>query len=294
MDWWASLADWGADDHRAALGAYLGSVPAGWPRPPGDDARAFFQTAFRAAAPVEGLLTGYYEPELEGSLAPAGRFRHPLHAPPAGWSGGLWHSRSEIRSGNLLEGRELAWADSALDAFLAQVQGSVRVRLAEGGILRLGHAGGNGHPYRSIGRELVERGAIAADRVSVPAIRDWCLAHPADVAALLALNPSYAFFRILPPSPGEGPIGTAGCALSPLRSVAVDPARIPLGAPVWIETRGPLTRRALAVAQDTGSAIVGEGRIDLYCGSGAAAGAVAGTLRQPCRVTCLYPAPVPR
>jgi membrane-bound lytic murein transglycosylase A len=239
------------------------------------DPRSFFESRFIVASrPCH--FTGYYEPELDGRRAADARFCHPLHAAPAGLGDGrIWHSRREIMEGGLLRGLELVWLDSAIEAFLAQVQGSVRVRLEDGSVLRLGFAGRNGHDYRSIGQELIRRGAVAADAISADAIRDWCAAHPGEVAGLLAHNPSYVFFRTLALAPELGPVGSSGVPLTAMRSLAADPAHVPPGSPVWVEC-GSL--RALFVAQDTGSAIKGAGRADLFCGSGAAAGRIASGL----------------
>ena len=283
---------WADDDHAEALEAYLKSPPEGWPIPAVGAARDFFEQAFAPVAPVPAaaLLTGYYEPELEGALARSDRFAVPLHASPPGWSEGRpWHSRAEIMAGDLLAGHEIVWLETPIEAFLAQVQGSVRVRLAKGGTLRLGFAGKNGHPYRSIGAELVRRGAVSQDAISAQAIRAWCRDNPGGVTGLLSHNPSYVFFRQLDLPDAAGPVGAAGCALYPLRSLAVDPAHIPLGAPVWVESHGTERLRRLMIAQDTGSAIKGPGRGDVFFGSGSGAGERAGRMREPGRLTVLLP-----
>ncbi|MGL4281354.1 MAG: MltA domain-containing protein [Albidovulum sp.] len=268
----ARLPGWAADDHGAAFAAWQRTAIAPGPC---DDPRLFFETCFTVASqPCH--FTGYYEPELEGRLSADARFCHPLHAAPAGLGAGkVWHSRREIMAGGLLDGLELVWLDSAIEAFLAQVQGSVRVRLEDGSVLRLGFAGKNGHDYRSIGKALIRRGAIAADAISADAIRDWCAAHPGEVAELLAHNPSYVFFRALDLAPDLGPIGSSGVPLTAMRSLAADPAHVPPGSPIWVEC-GSI--QALFVAQDTGSAIRGPDRADLFCGSGAAAGRIASAL----------------
>lgn len=286
-----ALSGWAADDHEAALAAYQSTVEiAGpeWPRPAQGPARAFFETCF---APVligvgRALFTGYYEPEVAGALEPGGGYRHPLHAPPETLPDGPWFSRAEILAGNLLSGRELVWLDSRIEAFLAQVQGCVRVRLPDGSVQRFGFAGRNGHPYRSIGAELVRRGEIDAEAMSADAIRVWCASHPAAVDALLAHNPSYVFFRRIDLPMDAGPVGTMGRPLTAGRSLAVDPTHVPLGAPVWVETGGLST---LMVAQDTGSAITGAERGDIFCGTGAAAGERAGVMRQSGRLVTLLP-----
>lgn len=266
------LSGWSADDHAAAYAVWqrTANVPDA-----GFDPRSFFETGFTVAS-HHCHFTGYYEPELEGRRAPDARFRHPLHATPAGLcEGRVWHSRGEIMAGGLLDGLELVWLDSAIEAFLAQVQGSVRVRLEDGSVLRLGFAGKNGHDYRSIGKELVRRGAISADAISADTIRDWCAANSDEVAELLTHNPSYVFFRRLDLAPDLGPIGSSAVPLTAMRSLAADPNHVPPGSPVWVEC-GSI--QALFVAQDTGSAIKGAGRADLFCGSGAAAGHIASGL----------------
>lgn len=286
------LSGWAADDHAAALAAYRLSracLGPDWPEPPEDgEARAFFETRFVARAmPAPCHFTGYYEPELTGRRRQGHGFRHPLYAPPADLPPDRpWYSRNEIVAGDLLAGRELVWLDSAIEAFLAQVQGSVRVRLETGDVLRLGYAGRNGHPYRSIGRELIRRGEIAADAISADAIRDWCAAHPDRVSELLSHNPSFVFFRPLDLAADAGPVGSAGVSLTALRSLAADPAHVPPGAPVWVEC-GSI--QALFVAQDTGSAIRGPARADLFCGSGQEAGRVASGLNAPGRMHVLCP-----
>lgn len=284
-----ALAGWDRDDLAAAFAAFAATADRAMPII--GEARAFFEAGFHPGAPMPGLLTGYYEPELPGARAPDARFRHPLYRAPAnlGAAAAPWYSRAEIIAGDLLAGNELVWLDSPVEAFLAQVQGSVRVRFADGTCLRLGHGGLNGHPYRSIGQELVRLGAIAADAVSAQAIRDWCAANPDRVAALLDHNPSFAFFRILELPPEAGPLGSAGVGLTPWRSLAVDPAHLPLGTPVWVEGADGTGHGRLMIAQDTGSAIKGPGRADIFCGSGAAAGRIAGAMRSVGRLTPLWP-----
>jgi membrane-bound lytic murein transglycosylase A len=275
----AGLPGWDGDDHDAALSAYAltaDRLPPGWPRPDGTAARSFFEARFVLGqlSPMPGLVTGYYEPELAGALQPDGRFCAPIHALPP-MDRDPWFTRAEIIAGDLLREHELVWLESPLEAFLAQVQGSLRVRLPDGAVLRFGFAGRNGHPYRSIGAELIARGAIPEADMSALAIRHWCAAHPDQVPALLAVNPSYVFFRPFELDCASGPIGALGTPLVAGRSVAVDLRLIPGGAPVWLSAQR-LTR--LTIAQDQGSAIIGP-RIDLFCGSGTEAGETAGRMR---------------
>lgn len=290
-----ALPGWAQDDHAAARAAFFVTADLLGPdwdaarTDSGGDARAFFERHF---VPVligdpPALLTGYYEPELAGSRERTGRFAWPLHAPPEGFAPGtIWHDRAAIVAGDLLAGREIVWLDNPLEAFLAQVQGSVRIRLAEGGSIRLGYAGKNGHPYHSIGKELVARGEVAADAISTEAIRRWSADHPDRVAGLLASNPSYVFFRVLDLPEETGPLGTLGRPVTPGRTLAVDPDHHPLGAPVWVEAEG-IAR--LTIAQDTGSAIKGPQRGDLYLGTGLAAGLAASALKSPGRIVTLLP-----
>ncbi|WP_240048269.1 murein transglycosylase A [Crenalkalicoccus roseus] len=265
--------------------------------PPAREAavRAFLERRFEAFALGTGLLTGYYEPELRGALRPGGPYRVPLRAPPP--PGTPLPERAAIEAGALDGlGLELAWVDDPVDAFFLQIQGSGRVRLAEGGVLRLGYAGRNGHPYRSIGRLLIERGEIAREAMSMQAIRAWLAAAPPEQArAVLHHNPAYIFFRPVEGlAPEQGPVGTLGVPLTPRRSLAVDPAFVPLGAPVWIAARDPLDGaplRRLVVAQDTGSAIRGPARGDLFWGWGEEAEARAGLMREPAEMFVLVPRP---
>lgn len=274
------------------LGPYLRSRPAGWPLPaPGQEPADFLRAAFRPVVPQDdrpALITGYYEPELQASLRPGAPFLHPLYRLPADPGA----SHAQIAAGALAgQGLEIAWAADPVDVFFLHVQGSGRLRLPDGSVLRLGYAGKNGHPYRSLGREMVARGLIPADTISADAIRAWLAAHPDHVADLLLTNPSYVYFReIAGLSADEGPIGTAGVPLTAGLSLAVDPAFIPLGALVLLETvvdGAPVAR--LVVAQDTGGVIKGAQRADLFFGTGDAAGRQAGRQNAPGRLTALLP-----
>ena len=286
-----ALAGWDRDDLAAALAAFrvtMDLLPDGWPRPADGEGPEFFVRAFEAGpAFPPALLTGYYEPELEGRLTPDARFRHPLCAPPEGWQEGqVWASRAQIEEGRLLAGREILWLDDALEAFLVQVQGSCRVRLADGTVVRLGYAGKNGHPYSAIGKILLARGDLDPADVSVDAIRAWAALHPGQVPGLLRQNASFVFFRRLDLPADRGPIGAMGRSVTAGRTVAVDPGHVTLGAPVWMEWDG---QARLCIAQDRGSAILGPGRADLFCGSGAGAGAVAGRLKASAVMVPLLP-----
>ena len=188
----------------------------------------------------------------------------------------------------------LAWVDDPVDAFFLHVQGSGRISLADGGVMRVGYAGANGQAYRSIGRALVERGAFSLDEASLQTIRVWLAANPDQAAEVLALNPSYVFFRELT---GDGPLGAQGVALTAGRSLAVDRDYLPLGAPIWLDIMAPSaepggpdrTLRRLVVAQDIGGAIEGPLRGDLFWGFGPDAEWVAGHMKHPGGYVLLLP-----
>jgi membrane-bound lytic murein transglycosylase A len=287
---------------------------------PADDtaARGFLERRFTPLALGEGTLTGYFEPELRGSLRAGGAFTTPLHArPPDLVEGDLgsfipdlrgrrvaglvrqgrlhpFPDRAAITAGALRgQGLELAWVDDQADAFVLHIPGSGRVRLDDGGVLRLGYAGWNGHPYFAVGRALVDQGVLARDAVSMQAIRAWMAqVGPAEAAALMARNPSYIFFRRLDLPAEAGPIGTLGAPLTPMRSIAVDRTQVPLGLPVWVAGTDPLTGaplRRLTVAQDTGGAIRGPARADLFTGWGAEAAERAGRMRDAAALFLLVP-----
>ena len=187
-------------------------------------------------------------------------------------------------------GLEIAWIEDPVDAFFLQIQGSGRIRMTDGRVVRVGYAGRNGHPYRSVGQEMIRRGTHSPDQVSAQAISAWVRANPAQGRALLYHNPSYVFFRVLRDLPAEkGPIGAMGRPITTLRSVAIDPAFVPLGAPVWIEKEGRNPIRRLMVAQDTGGAIKGAQRADIFYGTGPAAGEAAGTIKDGGRLVQLLP-----
>lgn len=259
-----------------------------------------------------GLATGYFEPVLPASVVPTPRFQVPVHGlPQEPGPRQTQPTRQEFETlpeaRKMLAGRELAWLADPLDALLLQVQGSGRLRLSEVQAdaqgegwregppreLRLAFAGHNGHPYRSVGRWLVERGELRAEAASWPAIRAWALAHPQRVQELLWANPRVVFFREDSSlRPDQGPRGAQGVPLTPRRSVAVDPNSVPYGTALWIDTTEPLSSaplRRMVMAQDTGSAIVGAVRIDFFWGSGDAALEQAGRMRQPLRKWALWP-----
>lgn len=258
------------------------------------DARAFFELLFRPVL-INGedtaLFTGYFEPELNGARKRSARYRYPLYRKPPEASG-LWHPRETIEEEGLLRGRglEIAWVDDPVELFFLQIQGSGRVRLPDGSMIRVGYGGANGHEYRSIGQELVRRGIYQPHQVSAQVIKNWVRRNPAKGRDLLQHNPSYVFFREVTEVPADkGPLGAMNRSITPMRSIAVDKRFTPLGAPVWIEKNGAEPLRRLMIAQDTGSAIKGAQRADIFYGTGDAAGRAAGKIRDPGRIVVLLP-----
>jgi membrane-bound lytic murein transglycosylase A len=285
--------------------------------PPADEAaaRRFLRRhlqPFRvedAEGRAEGLLTGYFEPQLAGRRLPDAQHQVPLYALPPALAAGErrepWFSRREIdtlpAARQALAGREIAWLADPLDALVLQIQGSGRLRLTEGDgrvrELRLAYAGHNGQPYRSVGRWLIEQGELPADGASWPAIKAWALLHPQRLNEMLWTNPRVVFFREEElPDPTLGPRGALGVALTPGRSIAVDPRSIPYGSWVWLDSSEPLSAtplQRLVAAQDTGSAIVGALRADYFWGWGETAEQQAGRMKQPLRLWVLWPRGVP-
>ena len=264
----------------------------------------------------DGLITGYYEPLLHGSLIKSERYRYPLYRkPPDLLTVDLtelfpelankvvrarikekrvipYYSRAEIDHGqNPLEGHELAWVDSAVDLFFLHIQGSGRIRLDDGRELAVGYADQNGHPYESIGAQLIRMGEMEAKAVNLSTIKEWLAAYPDRAIDLLNSNPSYVFFDVrsenLP-----GPVGSLNVPLTAERSIAVDKQFIPLGYPVWLDTSLPdekMPYRRLMLAQDTGGAIKGAVRADIFFGNGARAEALAGAMKQSGNLYILMP-----
>lgn len=300
----ADLDGWAGDDHAAALATFRNScadlVDPDWQALCAKsqsitDARRFFEEFFRPVLIGGGaaaLFTGYFEPELDGSRQADARFRYPLYRTPDEARAGQWATRREIEEGRLLDGRglEIAWVDDPVALFFLQVQGSGRIKLQDGTTIRVGYDGRNGQPYRSIGQEMIRRGILEQDQVSAQAIGDWVRRNPAEGRALMYHNPSYIFFREVDlPDPALGPLGAMNRSITPMRSIAVDPDHTPLGAPVWIEKDGADPLRRLMVAQDTGGAIRGAQRADIFFGFGEDAGRAAGAIRDPGRMVVLLP-----
>ncbi len=246
--------------------------------------------ALDPGAGTTALITGYYEPLLDGSRARDAAHPYPLYRLPPDPTR---FDRAEIDGGALSSQQlELLWVSDPVDAFFLQVQGSGRVRLADGSIVRVGFAGTNGRPYVSIGRAMVDAGIMTKEEVSLATIRAYLAAHPGEVMDWLHKNPRYVFFRDLGPSDESGPIGALNVPLIPGRSVAVDPEFVSLGLPLWLNTTRPDTGaplQRLVVAQDKGGAIKGAGRIDLFWGAGEEAERLAGEMKQPGQYWIIVP-----
>ncbi len=292
------------------------------PPPDRRTARQFFETNFtpyqllQADGRTEGLATGYYEPLLRGSRKPTARYRHPVYGVPGdlvtldlpafgieareprlrGRLDGKrvlpYYERAQIEAGlAAVKGREIAWVEDPVELFFLQIQGSGRIELEGGGVLRVGFADHNGHPYRSIGRLLIDRGELAAERASMQGIKAWARQNPDKLREVLDYNPRYIFFRELPEGIG-GPLGAQGVPLTARRSIAADPRYVPLGAPVFLATTWPLSKKPLQqlmLAQDTGTAIRGAVRADFFWGYGDEAGREAGRMKQALRMWLLLP-----
>lgn len=306
------------DQWKAACDAAL-AVPPGASEA---DLSRFFRAWFdpyrvvNADDSTTGMVTGYYEPLLHGSRTRTARYRYPIYAPPPdlltidlssvypdlghmrlrgrieGNRVVPYYSRGDIDSDPaLLKGMEIAWVDDEIDDFFLHIQGSGQVELPNGERIRVGYADQNGQPFRSLGALLIRNGEIRPEHASMQGIKEWARRHRRKVREYLDANPSYVFFRELP-STLPGPIGALGVALTPERSIAVDPRVIPLGAPVYLATTRPNSDEPLerlVVAQDTGGAINGAVRADFFWGFGDAAGALAGKMRQSGRMWVLYP-----
>lgn len=246
--------------------------------------------SFRATPAREVFVTGYHEPTLAARRKRDATFRHPIYRMPSG--GGPLPTRAEIDDGALAgRGLELFWTDDPVELFFLQVQGSGRLQLEDGTIVRIGYAGNNGKEYRAIGSVLVQRGIYRRDEVTAPVIKAWLRANPAEAPAVMRANPRYVFFAARPASGGDGPPGALGVPLVPWRSIAVDPKVTPLGSIGRLVVPLPdgSTFDALVVAMDTGTAITGPGRLDLFCGPDARGEQVAGELRHPGTITWLQP-----
>jgi membrane-bound lytic murein transglycosylase A len=304
----ADLDGWADDDHRAALSVFLETCEAldgpDWTAlcklafdagKTADGARGFFELFFRPVVIGDqpALFTGYYEPELAGSPVRTPNFAYPIYRkPPELADGTVWHSREVIENQGMLRGRglEIAWLEDPVEVYFLMIQGSGRIRMPDGQVVRVGYGGKNGQPYRSIGQEMIRRGLMTESEASAQSIRAFVRRNPGVGAELLTFNPSFVFFKKLADLSAEkGPIGAMGRSITTLRSVAVDPDFTPLGAPVWVEKDGSTPMRALMIAQDTGGAIKGPQRADIFYGTGNDAGEAAGTVKDAGRMVVLLP-----
>ena len=285
--------------------------------------RAFFQSFFtpyqviNADGSDNGLVTGYYEPLLKGARKRGGPYQTPIYRAPddlitvdlasiypelkglrlrgrlVGNKVVPYANRAELDKSGALLGKEQLWVDDPIDAFFLQVQGSGRVQLNEGGIVRVAYADQNGYPYKSIGRYLVDKGELTLAQASGQGIKAWLAANPGRQKELLNANPSYVFFKEeVVTDPSKGPKGAQGVPLTPQRSIAVDPQFVPLGIPVFLSTTQPNSSaplQQLMVAQDTGGAIKGAVRADFFWGFGNDAGDKAGKMKQRGMMWLLLP-----
>jgi membrane-bound lytic murein transglycosylase A len=296
-------------------------------RPPPADARAFFEDNFRPVRIYKlgdsaGFLTGYYEPIVDGSRFPTREFTVPIYrrppdlVPPPGYQKGQgfpnvgrstrrlpdgtlvpYYDRGEIEDG-ALDGQhlEICWIKDPIDLLFIQIQGSARVRLEDGTMLRINYDAHNGYPYTAVGRVLIERNEVPRQEMSMERIRAWMNAHPDQAKEVRDHNRAYVFFRIAGLADDREATGAQGVPLTPQRSIAVDQTLHVYGTPFYIEAGLPVSEerrsgafRRLMIAQDTGSAIVGPARADIYFGAGDEAAKVAGRLRNPGTFAVLIP-----
>jgi membrane-bound lytic murein transglycosylase A len=245
----------------------------------------------------KGLITGYYEPVMNGSLTRTATYAVPLYGLPKAWRGNRpspGPTRAELMSSGVLRGSEIAWVQDPVAAAFMQIQGSGKVRLEDGRVLRLGFAGTNDQPFKSFAQWLLDRKEINRSQATMQGISAWAKRNPDRVEEMLNANPRFVFFKELPGnvSADLGPIGALGVPLTSERSIAIDLKAMPLGAPVFLSTTRPLSSQALqklVMAQDTGKAIVGGVRADYYWGSGDSAGELAGRMKQDGRMWLLLP-----
>lgn len=284
--------------------------------------RSFFEEGFtpyqvfNPDGSSQGLITGYYEPKLFGSRVKTERFSYPLYGVPddllaidlsevypqlkdmrlrgrlQGKRVVPYYNRADIDNNKAeLQGRELFWVDNAVDLFFLQIQGSGRIELPDGSLVKIGYADQNGYPYTSIGKKLVEMGALKIEEASMQGIKQWAEQNPDKLAGLLEQNSSYVFFRELP-NQLTAPLGALGVPLTEEYSLAVDTRTIPLGAPVFLATTYPNTTQPLnrlMLAQDAGGAIKGAVRADFFWGFGEQAGFQAGRMKQSGQLWVLFP-----
>jgi membrane-bound lytic murein transglycosylase A len=323
----AALDGWAQDDQSAAFGAFLKSCKSilnGTPamrasRPiygalhaacrragaaghlDSEQARIFFEKNFRPvrivpAGEPNGFFTGYYETVIEGARKRTDEYKVPVYRMPS--NAALARAdRTRIEEGALVgQGLEICWLKNPVDAFFAQIQGSARVKLAGGETMRIGYGGRNGLPYTAVGKFLIERGIYTREEMTMEKIREFMEANPDEGRDLRRKNRSFVFFRELPLAKDDHSIGGQGVELTPMHSIAVDKSIHVYGTPVWIEAELPIESekpvtpfRHLAIAQDTGTAIIGPARADIYFGSGEDIGRIAGRVKQFGKFVMLVP-----
>jgi len=318
---WQALPGWQEDDLSQAWPAWLKSCDAlrkrsgevNWrqvctqatslsPRD-AQSIRRYFESNFQAyeirnsSGSETGLITGYYEPVMNGSQTRTSTYNVPLYAYPNTWKKSRPNpgpTRAELISSGVLQGSEIAWVQDPVAAASMQIQGSGKIRLQDGRILRLGFAGTNEQPFKSSAQWLIDRKEMTRSEASMQGISQWAKRNPDRVNEMLNANPRFVFFKELPSNVDAdlGPNGALGIPLTSERSIAIDLQAMPLGAPVFLVTTKPLSNQPmqkLVMAQDTGKAIVGGVRADYYWGSGDAAGEIAGRMKQNGKMWLLLP-----
>jgi membrane-bound lytic murein transglycosylase A len=318
---WQALPGWQEDDLSQAWPAWLKSCDAlrkrsgevNWRQvctqatslSPRDtqSIRRYFESNFQAyeirnsSGSETGLITGYYEPVMNGSQTRTSTYNVPLYAYPNAWKKSRPNpgpTRAELISSGVLQGSEIAWVQDPVAATSMQIQGSGKIRLQDGRILRLGFAGTNEQPFKSSAQWLIDRKEMTRSEASMQGISQWAKRNPDRVNEMLNANPRFVFFKELPSNVDAdlGPNGALGIPLTSERSIAIDLQAMPLGAPVFLVTTKPLSNQPmqkLVMAQDTGKAIVGGVRADYYWGSGDAAGEIAGRMKQNGKMWLLLP-----
>ena len=318
---WQALPGWQEDDLAAAWPAWLKSCDVlrrrnsevNWRSVCAQTAsvssrdskaiRQYFENNFQAyevrntAGNDTGLITGYYEPVMNGSLTRTSAYTVPLYGYPKAWRRSKPSpapTRAELMSSGMLQGSEIAWVQDPVAAAFMQIQGSGKIRLEDGRIVRLGYAGTNDQPFKSFAQWLLDHKDITRSEATMQGISQWAKRNPSRVEAMLNANPRFVFFKELPGNvdPNLGPDGALGVPLTTERSIAIDLQAMPLGAPVFLSTTKAVTGQSLqklVMAQDTGKAIVGGVRADYYWGSGDAAGEMAGRMKQNGKMWLLLP-----
>ena len=318
---WQALPGWQEDDLSQAWPAWLKSCDAlrkrnselNWRQVCSQTAsvsvrdaqaiRRYFESNFQpfeirnSAGSETGLVTGYYEPVMNGSQTRTSLYSVPLYAYPNAWRQTRPNpgpSRAELMSSGILKGSEIAWVQDPVAAAFMQIQGSGKIRLQDGRVMRLGYAGTNEQPFKSFAQWLLDKKEINRSEATMQGISQWAKRNPDRVNAMLNANPRFVFFKELPGnvSADLGPTGALNVPLTAERSIAIDLQAMPLGAPVFLATTRPLSDQPLqklVMAQDTGKAIVGGVRADYYWGSGDAAGELAGRMKQNGKMWVLLP-----